>query len=169
MSVTETETTTEPTLNVGLVERALAQIERTPELWDQGAFIQPNEAEGLSAADLDKKGDLEVCDTNFCLAGWGMYLSGDWKPAIVKDGDEPVLELVDKEGRRPSDVYPEGHIEDSGYMKAGAVALGLTRDQARYLFTSLGGSGTWGDDDEAKNFTRTVREYLGLTPAESTK
>lgn len=100
-----------------LLRGVLAHVEAQAALgnWDQTQWRKP------TAYDYTETGDLNVCGTAFCFAGWTCELAGlQW--------------VSDKSYSMGYDMlqWPEGgtkHVED-----AARILLGLTWDEAGELF-----------------------------------
>lgn len=111
------------TVNVGLLQKTLAFIERHPEHWDQRDWRQ--------VAD-------NRCGTAMCFAGWAAHLDGGrW----ISDPDDSLAEYLTPvaDDRRRDIITPADHwLELPGSVigadKRATRILGITEEQAEVLF-----------------------------------
>jgi hypothetical protein len=97
----------EPKPNLPLLRAVLAQIDATPERWDQSMWASRTE-----------------CGTAFCVAGWAVHISHpDAKPKFNLYGEALTCRLPGF-----GDVY---------IMDEARRLLAITRDEASLLFSSF--------------------------------
>lgn len=161
------------TLNIDLLNKALAVIEQRPANWDQGTWISRDSKKVPSAED-------EWCGTTCCLAGHVALLSGEYQQGVTyispDTGSWVSVPLTDPTFRKyakadgpRSRFYFESVFIDSDGVEINDIEvpvrdlLGLTAQQSNHLFIDTAGQ-EW---ESAKEFTDYVRAYLGLADAPS--
>lgn len=119
--------------NAELFEKIAAQIEETPDSYDQSYWAQWIMSDGERRMTLDTCVEMEQsCGTAFCIAGWAIQLT-DGTEATQWDGWSG-WRIVPRE-QRPN---PDGK---GMWRDRAAAILGLHEDEAETLF-----DGCWGDD-----------------------
>jgi hypothetical protein len=115
-------------INVQLLRDTLAHIEAHPETWDQATYR---------------------CGSSMCFAGWAAELDGCvWATSGLEYSDDNEF-VKARESDPESETFANGtiHVHDRAQ-----AALGLTGDQAEYLF---------GGGNEIGHLRHIVAELIG--------
>lgn len=150
-----------------LLERVLDHITSHPEMWDQNSWVDVS-SEALDAADPSSYTDPRVlqetmCGTTACLAGWSMLLSDDYAPVVelrTSVNNVPFSIITGIYELSTGQTIPqiaEDNDDNLVYQSRAADLLGVTPDQATYLFYDLMCA-----PDNPRLFSDMVRVYLGL-------
>jgi hypothetical protein len=148
-----------PELNVDLLKRVVKRIERDQEMWDQEFWgIMPEhltidlglteyQMPGWSRSLAFEINDLllsekDLCGTKFCFAGH----------AVLEAGDAILIQYQDQEANFCLDS--EGNVHS--IEKRAKELLGLTEDQARYMFAPGAGAG------DVATYKRNVTDVTGV-------
>lgn len=127
-----------PSFNADLAMHILNTITMLPSRHNQGDWTS------LESYDPATDERPELCETTYCAAGWACVLEGghfDTKDHHFRTAtNNPILSVVDFDN-------PERNLYDTEAMHVAGIALygknqlGLTKDQAAYLFYDVDEAG----------------------------
>lgn len=138
--------------NEPLIRQIVAQIEDTPEHWDQSSWVQHN------------------CNTKFCFAGWALFLTDniDGHGVPTKKGIKLAAKVAPAEPIGPVGTLFSSREDDNErwyypYEEAAKEVLGLNWRAADRLFSPYAASpGDWIAGNDIETFKRLILNELGI-------